>query len=410
MDVLYNRCSGLDVHKKTVVASVRLVDAGGVHRETRTFGTMTGDLLELSDWLEGQGVTHVGMESTGVYWKPVYNLLEDSFELILANAKEVKNVPGRKTDVADAAWMAELLAHGLIRPSCVPDRPTRELRELVRYRKSLVRQRTAEVNRVHKVLEGANIKLGSVATDILGKSGRAMLERLVAGETDPTVLAELAKGRLREKLPELAAALRGDMGSHQRFMLRELLDHISHLDQMIDRLEAAIDERMRPVQDDLDRLATTPGIGQRSAQIIAAELPDLSRFPSAKHLTAWAGLAPGNNQSAGKRKHARTTQGNQTLRETLIEVAWAAVHTKDSHLSAKYRRLVVRRGPKRAIVAVARSILVSIYYLLTRGVDYRDLGANHFDARQQAQLTARLVRRLEDLGHSVTLAPAQAAT
>jgi transposase len=410
MEVIVRNGCGVDVHKRTVVACLRWIDPGGqLHKETRTFGTVTQELLALSDWLSEHEVSHVAMESTGVYWRPVYNILEGQFELLVVNAAHIKNVPGRKTDVADAEWIADLLAVGLLRGSCIPERDTRELRELVRYRKSLVRDRTAEVNRVQKVLEGANIKLSDVATDIMGKSGRAILEGLIEGEDAAEALAELSKGRLRNKREELAQALQGRMGAHQRFMLRELLGHIDYVNQTIERLESEIEERQRPFEEEIERLKGVPGLQERQARVVAAELPDVSRFPTAKHLASWAGLAPGNNESAGKRKSGKITQGNPTLREALIEAAWAAVRSKNTYLSSMYRRLAPRRGAKKAIVAVAHSMLISIYYMLTRGTDYIELGSTYFDERHHLHTKNRLVHRLEALGYQVTLEAAPAA-
>lgn len=404
MEVIIRNGCGLDVHKRTVVACLRWVDADGqLHKETRTFGTVTQELLALSDWLSEHEVSHVAMESTGVYWRPVYNILEGQFELLVVNAAHIKNVPGRKTDVADAEWIADLLAVGLLRGSCIPERDTRELRELVRYRKSLVRERTAEVNRIQKVLEGANIKLSDVATDIMGKSGRTILEQLIAGQVDAAALADLSKGRLRTKREELTQALHGRMGSHQRFMLKQLLGHIDYLNQTIERLETEIEDRQRPFEEEIERLKGVPGVQERLARVLAAELPDLSRFPTAKHLASWTGLAPGNNESAGKRKSGHITPGNPTLRETLIEAAWAAVRSKNTYLSSMYRRLAPRLGPKKAIVAVAHSMLISIYYMLTRETDYIDLGSTYFDERQHVRTKNRLVHRLEALGYHVTL-------
>ena len=412
MEVLYRRCCGLDVHKRSISACLRTVDDHGhVDRERRTFGTMTADLLALSDWLRASQVSHVAMESTGVFWKPVYNVLEDgSFELILANAQAVRNVPGRKTDVQDAEWLADLLAHGLIKASYVPDRGQRELRELMQYRRSLVQQRSSEVNRVQKVLEGANLKLASVASDILGVSGRAILEQIAAGETDPDTLADLAQGRLRNKTPELRQALHGRLGTHQRFMLRQLLDHIDYLDACVAQLELEIDQRLRPFEHELARLTTAPGIGRLTAQTILAVIPDLGRFSSPQELASWAGLSPGNNESAGKRRSGRTTGGNRLLRDVLIEAAWAAVHTKDTYLSSRFRQLATRRGAKRAIVAIAHDLLTSVYYMLTRQTDYVDLGPNRLDPTHRDRAARRLTWRIEKLGYRVSLTDLQAVT
>lgn len=330
--------------------------------------------------------------------------------MLLVNPAHMRNVPGRKTDVQDAEWIADLLAHGLLRASYVPDRPRREVRELVRYRRSLVGERTAEVNRLHKVLEGANIKLGSVASDVTGRSGRAILGALLAGERDPQVLAELAKGQLRKKRVELAQALQGRFGPHQHFMLVQLLTHIDYLDEAIAEVEAEIGDRLRPFEEDLARLQTAPGIKRRTAETVWAALPDLSYFPSADHLASWAGLCPGNNESAGKRKTGRTRQGSHLLKDALIEAAWAASKKKGSYPSAQFHRLAPRRGPKKATVAVAHSLLTSIYHMQTRRTDYHDLGAAYFDIRKRAQVKNHLIRRLEAIGYAVTLQPATQAT
>jgi transposase len=407
MEVVYPRCCGLDIHKKIVVAClITPGPAGQPHKELRRFGTMTADLLALADWLGAAACTHVAMESTGVYWQPIYNLLEDRFTLLLVNAQHIKQVPGRKTDVRDCEWIADLLRHGLLRGSFVPDRPQRELRELTRYRTALVEERTAEVNRLQKTLEGANIKLAAVATNLLGRSGREMLEALVAGTTDAAELAALARGRLKAKRPQLEQALVGCVGPHQRFLVAEQLEHIDELDARIARVSAAIAERLRPFEPALGRLTTIPGVGQRTAEILLAELgPDLSRFPSAAHLASWAGMAPGNHESAGKRRSGKTRKGNPYVRRVLIEAAHAAGRTKTTYLAAQYHRLAARRGKKKAAVAVGHSILVRVYYLLQRGTTYQELGGNYFDERDRQAVQRRLVRRLEDLGHQVTLEP-----
>src|SRR5207248_2076406 len=350
MQVLFPRCCGLDVHKKNLVACVLVPGADGkAARFLRTFGTMTADLLGLTDWLLAYGVTHVAMESTGVYWKPVYNLLEAQFTLLLVNAQHIKQVPGRKTDVKDCEWIADLLRHGLLRPSFVPDRPQRDLRELTRYRTTLIQARSAEVNRLQKTLEGANIKLAAVASSIVGKSAREMLNALVAGATDPTALAQLARGRLREKLPQLEQALQGHFAAHQQFLVAQHLAHLDYLDEVIERLSLEIGERLRPFDEMLGQLETIPGVGRRAAEIVVAEMgTDLSRFPSVGHLAAWAGVAPGNNESAGKRRSGKTRKGNPHLRTLLVETGQAAGRTKDTYLAAQYRRLAARRGQRRA--------------------------------------------------------------
>jgi transposase len=405
MDLVVARAAGLDVHKKTVVATVHTPE----RRETCTFGTMTGDLAHLAAWLHEEGVTHVVMESTGSYWVPIYNVLEQAapaFELVVVNAQHVKQVPGRKTDVRDSEWLCDLLRHGLLRASFIPDREQRERRELARYRKALIRERANEVNRVQKLLEGANLKLASVATDVLGVSGRAMLEALVAGTEDPQALAALAKGKLRKKQDALEQALTGLVGAHQRFVLREQLGHIDDLDARIARLSAELEARLRPFAAQLAALDTIPGIGRQTAEVILAELgADLSRFPSAAHLASWAGLCPGNHESAGKRHSGRTRKGNPWLRDALVEAAWAAARTKGTYLSAHYHRLAARRGAKRALVAVAHTLLVIVYHVLTTGEVYRELGADYFDQRNKDALARRLVKRLSTLGYAVSLEP-----
>ena len=410
MEVLYPRCCGVDVHKKLVVACVVITDAAGqVQKQVRRFGTMTDDLLALADWLAEQGVTHVAMESTGVYWKPLWNLLDEQFDLLLVNAQHIKAVPGRKTDVRDCEWLADLLRHGLLKPSLVPDRPQRELRELTRYRTSLLRERAAEVNRLQQTLEGANIKLGSVASDIMGKSARAMLQALVAGETDVTRLSDLAQRALREKRPQLERALTGQMGPHQRFLLAQQLAHIEFLEARVEQVSAEIGARLRPVAPAIDRLDAIPGVGRRTAETLVAEVgTDMTRFPSARHLASWAGVCPGNNESAGKRKSGMTRKGSPWLRAALVEAAHAAGHTRRTYLGALYQRLAARRGKKRATVAVAHAILVIVYQLLSRGDDYRDLGAHYFDERDRRYVQGRLVRRLNQLGFTVTLQPVAA--
>jgi transposase len=407
MRVVYERCCGLDVHKTSVVACVLAVGLGGEpQKEVRTFGTMTADILALADWLLGWGCTHVAMESTGVYWKPLWNLLESSFTLLLVNARHIKAVPGRKTDVRDSEWIADLLQHGLLQPSFVPDRPQRELRELTRYRTSLIRERAAEVNRLQKSLEGANIKLAAVATDIAGKSGRQIVAALAGGTTDPAALADLAQGRMREKLPALERALAGRVGPHQRFLLAEQLAHVEYLDASIDRVSGEIQERLRPDEDAIARLVTIPGVGRRTAEVLIAEIgTDMRQFPTARHLASWAGLCPGNNESAGKRKSGRTRKGNPWLRTALVEVAQAAGRARQTYLGAHYRRLASRRGKKKACVAVGHTILGIAYHVLARGTTYEDLGPQYFDRRDRTAVERRLVDRLESLGYKVTLEP-----
>jgi transposase len=412
MDTLYASCAGLDVHKDTVVACVRRRDAKGkLRQETRTFGTMTDQLLELGDWLAEQEVTHVAMESTGVYWKPIWNLLEGQFQIVLVNAQHIKQVPGRKTDVKDAEWIAQLLQHGLLRGSFVPATPQRELRELTRQRRQLIHAKAAVANRIQKVLEDANIKLGSVATDVLGVSGRDMLRALIAGEDDPQVLAELARRKLRAKIPQLRLALHGRVTAHHRFLLGLLLEEVEQHETWITRVSARIGEALpAPFAEAVQRLATIPGIDERAAENILAEIgTDMNQFPSDGHLASWTGICAGNHESAGKRHSGRTTKGNRWLRATLVQVAWAASHTKHTYLAAQYRRLAGRRGKKRALVALAHTILVIIYHMLRDGTTYHDLGPDYFDRLDTERLTRTLVRRLERLGHKVTLQPQETA-
>lgn len=404
MQVVNRRCCGLDVHKKQVTACV--IAPG--RRETRTFSTMTRGLVELSDWLRSYRVSHVAMESTGVYWKPVYNLLEGKFTLLLVNAQHIKGVPGRKTDVSDAEWIADLLRHGLVRGSFVPDRNERELRELTRYRRSLVQQRSQVVNRIQKVLEGANIKLSAVATDVVGVSGRAMLEAMVKGVKDPEALASLAKGSLRKKHASLEEALYGMIGAHQRKMLQSQLRLLDFLDREIVLLSDDISERMGPCKQAIERLDTIPGMGQQTAEEILAEIgQDMGRFPSDQHLASWARVCPGNNESAGKRKSGRAGHGNRWLRSPLVQVAWAAVRTKHTYLCSLYHRIAARRGSKRAILAVGHSILRAIYFMLKNNTSWQDLGETYFDQRNQKYTIFKAVRRLQSLGYIVNLVPAQ---
>jgi len=406
MEVLYPICCGLDVHKASVTACLRR----GREEEVRTFRTVTKELLALGDWLAQADCTHVAMESTGVYWKPIYNLLEDRFCVILVNARHIKAVPGRKTDVLDAEWIAQLLQHGLLKASFVPDRPIRELRDLTRHRTKLVQRRAAVVNRVQKVLEDANIKLASVATDVMGVSGRAMLEALVRGETEAGTLAQLAKGRLREKLSELAEALEGRVREHHRFLLERHLREVAFYEEEIAIFDARLEEQMRPFAEALERLDAIPGVNERIAQCLLAEVgPTLGTFPDAAHLAAWACVCPGANESAGKHKSGKTGKGNNWLRGTLAEAAWAASKSKDSYLASIYQRLARRRGKKRAIVALSRVILEIVYYLLKEARNYRELGANFYD-RQHAQERRRyLVKQLEALGLEVNVRPLAAA-
>ena len=407
MEVLYPRCAGLDVHKESVVACVRIADGGRVDRETRRFATTTAGLIELAAWLAEHGVTHVAMEATGVYWKPVWHILEDGpFELLLANAAHVKNVPGRKTDVSDAAWLADLLAHGLIRPSFVPDAATQELRALLRTRKQLVREQASHVQRLQKTLEDANIKLESVLSDVVGVSGRAMLAALIAGESDPEALAALAHPRLKATPVALKEALHGRVTRHHRFLLRLHLQQIDALETAIAAIDQEIAGQLAPFRAAVQRLDTIPGVNALAAEIIVAEIgTEMSRFPSAGHLVSWAGLCPRNDESAGKRRSTRLRKGAPWLKTLLIQCAWAARRKTGSYLQAQFHRLRARRGAKKAICAVAASILTAAYHMLKDGTDYDDLGPNHFHKRSKEVQTRRLVRRLADLGYAVEISP-----
>jgi transposase len=408
MDVVYERCCGLDVHKRTVVACVRTPGPHGqLQQEVRTFGTMTADVLALAEWLTEAGCTHVAMEGTGVYWQPIWNLREDRFVLLLVNARHVKAVPGRKTDVKDAEWLADLLRHGLLTGSFVPDRPQRELRELTRYRTALLRERAAEANRLQKTLEAANLKLASVITDITGKSGRAILRALIAGETEPARLTALAEGRLREKLPQREQALVGHVGPHQRFLVAQQLDHLDFLDERIRQVSAEIATRTQPLAETVARLDTIPGVGQRTAEVLVAEVgTDMERFPTADHLASWAGMCPGNHQRAGRQVSGKTRKGSPWLRPALAEAAQAAGRTKGSSLQAQYRRLAARRGTQRATVAVGHTILRIAYHLLQDPTSvYHEQGGPDGEERNRRAIEHALVRRLQRLGNTVVLQP-----
>jgi transposase len=409
MEKILERCAALDVHKRQLTACARVPDRQGNRAELGAeFETMTPDLLALRDWLKGLGITHVAMEATGVYWKPVYYVLEDDFELLLVNAAHVKNVPGRKTDVADAQWLCQLLEHGLLRSSFVPPKPIRELRDLTRYRKSLVWERQREANRPQKLLEDANIKLASVATRTLGASGRAMLAELCEGRNDPEALAELARGKLRRRLPELRRALQGRFSAHHALIVSRQLAHVDYLDESIAELSGEIEERLRPFAPEVELLLTIPGVAQRTAEVILAELgPDMSRFPTHRHAASWAAICPGNDESAGKRRTGKTRTGDGWLRTALVEAAnSAAGRTRGTYLNAQYARIKRRRGHQKAIVAVAHSILVSAYYILRDHRPYEDLGGDYFlDRERPERLTKHLVRQLERLGQRVTLEP-----
>jgi len=410
MQVLYPCCSGLDIHKKFVVACVMTTNAEGhVQKESRTFSTMTQDLLALLDWLHAAGCTHVAMESTGSYWRPVYNLLEGQFTLLVGNAYHMKTVPGRKTEVKDAEWIADLLRHGLIRGSFIPTPAQRQLRDLTRYRTHLVEERARLTNRLQTVLEDANVKLASVVTDIRGVSARAILAALIAGETDPVVLAELARGRMRSKREVLAQAVVGRFTPHHAFLLTEHLSQLDYLEEAVARVSAEIAQRLQAEQEALELLDTIPGVGRRAAEIILAEIgTEMARFPSAKHLASWAGMCPGNKESGGKRLSGKTRKGNPWLRQVLIEVAHAASKTKDTYLAAQYRRLATRRGKQRALVALGHTILVIAYHLLTRRGPYHELGPLYFDVLDRQRVQQRLVQRLERLGYTVNLQPSAA--
>lgn len=403
MEILHPRCAGLDVHKDSVVACVRCVSAP-THEEVRTFATTTAGLLALSGWLSSHGCTHVAMEATGVYWKPVWHVLEGQFELVLANAQHFRNVPGRKTDVNDATWIAQLLAHGLIRGSFVPPTPIQEMREMTRTRKQLVREISQHVLRVQKVLEDANIKLGSVVSNVVGKSGRVILDALIAGETNPERLADLAQGTVRNKRAELAEALRGRVTDHHRSMLKLHLKMIDALQGAVAEVDANVEKALAPVRALVKLLTTMPGISDITAHVVLAEIGiDMTRFPTPGHLVSWAGLCPRNDESAGKRRSTRVRKGGTWLKTTLVSAAWAATRVKQSYLRAQYLRLKARRGPKKAILAVAASMLTACYYMLRDGVPYEDLGPNHFDRHDKAKTIGRLVRRLKDLGCDVEI-------
>ena len=403
MEVLYPRCAGLDVHKDTVVASARLAAGREVVVEVRSFATTTAGLLALSAWLAERGCTHVAMEATGVYWRPVWHVLADGdFTLVLANAAHVKNVPGRKTDVADATWLAELLAHGLVRASFVPDAPSRTLRALPRTREQLVRERAGHVRRPQKTLEDANLKLASALTDVTGTSGRAILEALIAGETEPATLAALANQRVRAPRGKLEEALRGRVTSHHRFLLRLHLRQLDALEGAVAEIDREVEAELEPFRAAVRLLSSIPGVSALSAEVIVAEIgTDMGRFPTAGHLLSWAGLCPRGDESAGKRRSTRLRRGAPWLKTTLVQCAWASTRKKASYLQAQFRRLRARRGPKKAICAVAASILTAAYHMLRDGTFYQDLGPDHFDRRAKGDRTARLVKQLTALGYTV---------
>lgn len=405
MRIMHQRCCGLDVHKKVIVACLLLIESDGEPRkEIRKFGTMTKDLLALLDWLQQSGCKQVAMESTGVYWKPVYNILEGHLEVVVVNAQHLKGVPGRKTDVLDAEWLAECFQLGLLRASFIPPAPVREVRDLTRYRTTLSRERARTASRLQKVLEDANIKLASVVTDIQGMSAWAMLKAIAEGTTNPEALADLAKGLLKKKRPQLLEALTGQIKPHHRFLIAEHLTQIDNLEAAIQRLSEELEERLRPFAKDLDYLDSIPGVGRQTAEVLLAEIGwDMSRFPSEKHLASWAGMCPGNNESAGKRRNGKTRKGSRWLRQALIEAAHGAARTKNKYLKAHYHRVAAHRGKKKALVAVGHSILIITYHLLTRRQSYSDLGANYFDQRDRTAVQKRCVKRLEKLGFKVEL-------
>ena len=407
MEVLHPICAGLDVHKETVVACVRHMTGGKVKTEVRTFATTTGALLELSAWLGAEQVTHIAMEATGVYWKPVWHILADGdFQLLLANAAHVKNVPGRKTDVKDAEWLADLLAHGLIRASFVPDQPTQQMRDLLRTRKQLVRERISHTQRIQKALEDANIKLDMVVTNILGLTGRRILQRLIDGETLPEALATLAHRNIQASRDQLEAALRGRVTPHHRFLLKLHLDQIDALDAAIASIDKEVEGNLEPFRAAQQLLSAIPGISQLSARVILSEIGlDMSRFETAGHLVSWAGLCPRNDESAGKRRSTRMRKGAPWLKTILVQCGWAAMRTKGSYFQAQYYRLRSRRGARKAVCAVAASLLTTIYHMLKNGACYQDLGANHFDQKAGTKHVQRLVNRLESLGYDVKILP-----
>jgi transposase len=405
MDVLYRCCCGMDVHKDTVAACVLIWESGRARKEKRIFGTTTQQLLELSDWLHGHEVTHAAMESTGVYWKPIWNILEGQFDITLVNAQHFKSVPGKKTDLKDGEWIGDLLQHGLLRKSFVPDKPIRELRDLTRNRAMLAREKVRLACRIQKVLEDANIKLSSVASDVLGHSGRAMLNAIVKGESDPEVLAEMAKKRLRAKIPQLQIALTGRITDHHRFLLKQWLEMLKMTEEKIAEFDRKIEETGIPFAEAVTTWVTIPGIDRVAAWCVVAEIgTNMDQFGSAQHLCSWAGVCPGNNESAGKKKSGKTRRGSVWLRRVLCEAAWAASHCKRSYFRAQFHRLAGKKGKKRALIAVAHSILAVIYVLRKRGCNYQDLGSDYFEQINQDQLTRYYTKKLQRLGYTVILA------
>jgi len=405
MEPILERCCGIDVHKKTIVACLMVGTAEEKpHKTIKTFSTMTRDLLACKDWLESEHCTTVAMESSGVYWKPVFNILEESMEVILANARHIKNVPGRKTDVKDCEWIAQLLRHGLITGSVIPPRPIRELRDLTRYRRKLIQAKSSELNRIHKVLEDANIKLSSVVSDINGLSSQEMIEHLIQEDMSPQQMAALARGRLRKKITELEKALEGSLREHHRLILRVSIQMIASYDTAIAKLDREIEQRMEPYRDQSERLQSIPGVKKTTAESIVAEIGvDMSRFPSHSHLSSWAGVSPGNNESAGKRRSGKTTPGNRWLKGTLTEAAWAASRAKGTYLKARYHRLAARRGNKRACLAIGHTILIMAYHIIKEQCTYRELGSDYFDRLNELHVVRRLTSRIQALGYHVSV-------
>lgn len=411
MEVVYARCAGLDIHKKTVSACISVCE--GKHakqQQTRAFGTFTQDLLKLADWLKDHGVTHVAMEATGVYWRPVWAMLEGQFEQMLVNPQHIKAVPGRKTDAKDCEWIADLLQHGLLKGSFVPPTPIQDLRDLTRYRAELRQSQNRVANRIQKLLEQANVKLSSVVSNTLGVSGRHMLDAIIAGQDDAQQLAQLARGRLKAKIPQLQQALEGRVREHHRFLLGEFLDEWDALEERIRRIEAEIDTRARPFESVVTLWQTVPGVDRVTACSLVAEIGvEMKQFPTAQHLASWAALCPGNHESAGKRKSGKTRDGNKWLRRSLCQAAWAASRVKDCYLATQFKRLAARRGLKRALMAVAHTLLVIGYYILKRGEGYRELGAHYLEQSHKEQLQRYFVKRLQRLGLRVSLEPLSTA-
>ena len=410
MQVVYARCAGLDVHKKTVSACISVCEGNGKQQQTRSFGTFTQDLLKLVDWLKEHGVTHVAMEATGVYWRPVWTMLEGHFEQMLVNPHHIKAVPGRKTDTKDCEWIADLLQHGLLKGSFVPPTPIQDLRDLTRYRAELRQSQNRVANRIQKLLEQANVKLSSVVSDTLGVSGRHMLEAIIAGQNDPQQLAQLARGQLKKKIPQLQQALAGRIREHHRFLLAEYLDEWNTLEKRIRHIESEIDTRVHPFESAVTLWQTVPGVDRVTACSLVAELGvEMRQFPTAQHLASWAALCPGNHESAGKRKSGKTRDGNKWLRRSLCQAAWAASRTKDCYLATQFKRLAGRRGLKRALMAVAHTLLVIGYHILKSGAGYRELGAHYLEQSHKEQLQRYFVKRLQRLGLRVSLEPLSTA-